>query len=76
MKSLQAVMKAQILSHEAIHELRSTLRNLDPPQLEDVLHDRNFTERVPYGTIENPAAFVHRMAMKSRRSEVEKSKLD
>eukprot|EP00434_Breviolum_minutum_P040505 symbB.v1.2.035995.t1/scaffold4979.1/size32168/1 len=70
---MQAVMKAQILSHEAIHELRSTLRNLDPPQLEDVLYDRNFTERVPYGTIENPAAFVHRMAMKSRRSEVEKS---
>jgi len=71
----KVVMRAAILSQEAISELRSTLRNLAPSELEDVLRDNNFTERVPYGSITNPAAYVHRMAVRTRRCQVEKSTL-
>ena len=39
----KVVMRAAILSQEAISELRSTLRNLAPSELEDVLRDNNFT---------------------------------
>lgn len=70
---MKVVMRAAILSQEAISELRSTLRNLAPSELEDVLRDNNFTERVPYGSITNPAAYVHRMAVRTRRCQVEKS---
>eukprot|EP00435_Cladocopium_sp_Y103_P023658 s290_g5.t1 len=70
---MKVVMRAAILSQEAISELRSTLRNLAPSELEDILRDSNFTERVPYGSITNPAAYVHRMAVQTRRHQVEKS---
>ena len=71
----KVVMRAAILSQEAISELRSTLRNLAPSELEDVLRDSNFTERVPYGSITKPAAYVHRMAVQTRRCQMEKSTL-
>ena len=71
----KVVMRAAILSREAASELRSTLRNLSPSELDDVLRDSNFTERVPYGSIENPAAYVHSMAKQTRRSQVAKSML-
>lgn len=65
------VVRASILSQKVISELRSTLRSLPAPELEDVLRDNNFTQRVPFGTINNPAAYAHRIADRARKRRVE-----
>ncbi|CAJ1339977.1 unnamed protein product [Effrenium voratum] len=82
------VVSAGVLSPELTSELRSTLRSLAPLEVADVLSDANFTQTVPplgavrraragegtrrYGSIHNPAAYAHRIAVGTRKRNVEK----
>lgn len=64
------------LSPELISECGLTLRNLSPSMLQSVLRDELFVKRVPYGSIENPAAYVHSMVKKFTRYDVESKILE
>eukprot|EP00435_Cladocopium_sp_Y103_P005660 s205_g1.t2 len=67
---IQAVTKEAQVSPKKIAELRSTLRSLPTLEREGVLEDNSFTKRVPSGSIRNPAAYVHSMAMGIRKRRV------
>ncbi|CAJ1379767.1 unnamed protein product [Effrenium voratum] len=69
---MAVVVSAGVLSPELTSELRSTLRSLAPLEVADVLSDANFTQTVPYGSIHNPAAYAHRIAVGTRKRNVEK----
>ena len=60
------------VDQEKISEFYFTLQNLSPSLLQAVMHEESFIKQVPYGSIENPAAYVHSMVKRTTQRDVEK----